>query len=232
LKKKITKYLSTDLKQSLINDVLDVAYYHAHPSRKKEAGFFSVPRDVFCYLDYLGQIAFGNGNTESAEDFIKTYFPKTYRDYAELIYSMWRHGTVHEYKPKTFFAEYPNNTPKRIKVAWRSNNDRSKKARKEHLKFYQMDGKRNTLFLTVNTCQLVEDLMVAIDAFVDALKIDSQLRTECQKRLTEAAKEKDYRSIKRKQSKNAVYKQILQAWKSKESVKLGLNGEVHSNDLP
>ena len=114
---KITDYLEASLRQSIINDVRDVAHYHAHPRRKTEAGFFSVPREVFCYVDFLGHIAFGKDNTESAVAFIRSYFPPVYHDCAVLIYSMWRHGTVHEYKPKAFYASFPGQSPRRINVA-------------------------------------------------------------------------------------------------------------------
>ena len=189
--KKIIKYLENDLKDSIINDVRDVAHYQAHPRRKKKAGFFSIPRDVFCYVDYLGKISFGKGNTESAENYIKEYFPSKYYDYAELIYSMWRHGTVHEYKPKTYYADYQNHTPKRIRVAWLSNNDNKKETRKKHLKFFPMEGKRDTICLWINTCQLVDDLLGSLSNFIKKLRTDKELEKECQQRFDEASKEKE-----------------------------------------
>ena len=47
--REIIKYLKTHVKNSIINDVKNVAIYHAIPRRKSEAGFFNIPRQVFCY---------------------------------------------------------------------------------------------------------------------------------------------------------------------------------------
>lgn len=225
--KKIIDYLKTDLRQSIINDVRDVAHYHAHPRRKVNAGYFSIPREVFCYVDFLGQLAFGKGNTESAEKFMKNYFPSNYKNYAELIYSMWRHGTVHDYKPKTYYAEYPNQSPKKIRVYWLSNNGNKKKLRKEHLKFFSMIGKRGTIYLCVNNCQFVDDLLLALNSYIKTLEKDNKLKRDCQKRLAKTLKSSPYNSIRRNASRQTVYNQILLAWKNKDNRKIDKYGNTH-----
>jgi len=218
--KEITGYLETSLRESIVNDVRDVAHFHAHPPRKTEAGFFSIPREVFCYVDFLGHIALGKDNTESAVSFIRDYFPPSYRDYAALVYSMWRHGTVHEYKPKAYHANFASQSPKRINVAWLSNNDNTHVTRKAHLKFFPMEGKRGKIYLCINICQLVDDLIAGLDNFVKKLKSDSKLKRACQRRLNDVMKPKPYTSIRSPRWQNVVYQEIGLAWKNRLTIKL------------
>jgi len=221
-----------NIRESIINDVKDVADFHARPDKTKEAGFFSIPRNVFCYVDYLGYIAFGykNGNrtqnTRCAEEFIKKYFPSKYRDYAELIYSMWRHGTVHGYEPTSYFATDSKKKPNKIKVNWLSNNDSEQGNRDAHLNFYPMEGKRATIYLVVNTCQLVDDLLSALDNLVVDLENNSKKKRECEKRLNEFGNPSDFNSIQRSDSKNAVGKQIFIAWQNRSKTKINERGET------
>lgn len=219
----IIKYLDSDLRSSITNDVRDVALFHAHPRRKVEAGFFSIPREVFCYVDYLGGIA-GKGKTDGAIQYIKDYFPSKYADFAELIYSIWRHGTVHEYKPKTFSEEYKDHKPKRIKVKWMSNNDNKKGNRDAHLKFFSMVRKRATIYLNVNTCQLVDDLIESLDNLISKLKLDKKFKNECQKRFNNSTKYKDISDVQGKIRQQMVYNQIKLAWQQKSPIKVDNRG--------
>ena len=120
----------------------------ARPDRTKEAGFFSIPRNVFCYVDYLGYVAFGyraaNGHVRStscAVDYLEKYFPPDYADFAALIYSMWRHGTVHRYEPSSFYASDPNARPKKSKCCG-SQAMAEAEDQKGHLSFFPMQGRR------------------------------------------------------------------------------------------
>ena len=114
-----------NVRTSIVRDVKDVAIYHSRHYKGKSAGFFSIPRQVFCYVDYLGFVAFGGDSTTRAVGFIEKYFPKNYKDFAELLYSMWRHGTVHEYEPKSLFASFADR-PMLVSVSWLSNNSNQK----------------------------------------------------------------------------------------------------------
>ena len=149
-------------------------------AKKLEPGFFSVPRHVFCYVDFLGHIAIGRDNTESAVSFIRDYFPSQYRDYAALIYS---NVAVHEYKPKVFYAQFSNQSPKKVQVAWLSNNDNKQYRAKPPFTFLPMAGKRGKIHLCINICQLVDDLLTALDNFVNRLTSNSNLKRDCQRRL-------------------------------------------------
>lgn len=223
---KIVQYLESHLHQSIVNDVLEIAHYHARPRKKTEGGFFSVPRGVFCYVDFLGHIAFSKGTTESAVSFIREYFPSEYRDYAALIYSMWRHGTVHEYKPKTYYAKFLNQSPTKISVAWVSNNDNKRKERSLHMQFLPMKGKRGKIHLCMNILQLVDDLLTALANFVLALNSDRKLRSECQRRLNGVLDPKPDTSIKGAHWQQVVLQEISLAWKNRSKTRIDKLGNT------
>lgn len=211
MNKRNLRFLENDLKQSIINDIKSVAQYHSRRYKGIDAGFFSVPRQVFCYVDYLGFIAFGKNNTKGAEEFIKTFFPPTYRPYSELLYSMWRHGTIHEYGPKSYYFDTPTKPQKRIRIGWLANNNNSKAHRQENLKFYSMRG-TNKVYLVLNICQLVDDLLFALDELMNRMKSDKRYRSQCEQRLNEKSDFFHYESISGKERPNIVKKQIESAW--------------------
>jgi hypothetical protein len=224
--RKIIDYLKADLRPSIVKDIRDIAHYHARPRKTVEAGFFSVPRHVFCYIDFLGHIAVGKGNTESAVSFIRDYFPSQYHDYAALTYSMWRHGTVHEYKPKVFYAEFSNQSPKKVQIAWLSNNDNKRIERSFHLQFLPMAGKRGKIHLCINICQLVNDLLTALDNLVDKLTSDRNFRRDCQHRLNNVLDPKPYTSISGRHWQQIVYQEIGLAWKNRSNTKIDKLGNT------
>lgn len=208
MEKNLIKILDSDLRGSIIKDVKNIALYHSRQYKGIEAGFFSVPRQVFCYIDHLGFIAFGwKSPTQGAEDFIKTYFPINYHPYAELLYSMWRHGTVHEYGPKSYYLDLNEKKPRTISIRWLANNSGSKAHRKENLKFYYKDTVDN-IYLVVNICQLVDDLIYALDSFIRKLKSDKSYKKSCENRLKEVGVVESTECILRAESKRAVRKQI------------------------
>jgi hypothetical protein len=215
---KIVPYLEERVRKSLVVDVKDVALFHSRRAKYKKGGFFGIPRLVFCYVEFLGKLAYGQSGTESAELFIKNYFPGNYRDYAELIYAMCRHGTVHELVPKIFYAEFPSHKPRRIKVEWQINNDNLKEERNKNMTFSPVAHKKATLRLVLNTCQLADDLILAFEHFVNKLKIDKNLQRTCQQRLTEILRIKDANhrdSIPSSRRRLAVSSQILSAWSNR-----------------
>ena len=56
--KHVIDYLENDLFNAIQNDLVAVLNFH---ERKQVSGFHSIPREVFCYLDYLGSILNGPG---------------------------------------------------------------------------------------------------------------------------------------------------------------------------
>lgn len=113
---KIINYLDNDLRKSIKNDVEPIIQ-----EDNKEGGYFGVTRLVLCYIDYLGILYNGyhgkkykKGRNKGrkilsdsvyAINFIKNILGDihpNYKIHADLLYEMYRHGTVHLYQPKTF----------------------------------------------------------------------------------------------------------------------------------
>lgn len=129
----------------------------------------------------MGSLAYdGNRYTKNAIQFIIKYFPDVYKNYADLIYIMWRHGLVHEYAPKRLYID--NERASKIKISWRSDNNTSQGNRKYHIKIFYRDSDKD-LYLSVNICQLVDDLLVALRSFIADLKNNPTYAEECDKRL-------------------------------------------------
>ena len=79
MSKTALSYLKSEIRASILKDVIDVAVYHARRQRVKDGGHFSIPRLVFCYVDHLGHIAYGGNSTARTVRFIKEFFPERYR---------------------------------------------------------------------------------------------------------------------------------------------------------
>lgn len=99
----IMEYLQNDLKRSIGTDI-DPVIEHGD-------GFFSVPRSVFSYIDYLGMLYTGDRRdqrgyrqtTRNAIQFIEDILGEidpAYRTHASMLYKMYRHGTIHQFQPK------------------------------------------------------------------------------------------------------------------------------------
>lgn len=213
------KYLENEIRTSIINEIRDVAYYHSRRRNIKSAGYFSIPRSVFCYIDHLGYIAFGDdSSTNRSIKFIKEFFPTNYHKFSELIYSMWRHGTVHQYKAISYYASYPNNTPTKINVKWLSTIHNKNIERNQNLLPHPMQGKKDTVYIVINTCQLVDDLIIALDKFIEKLRNDTSWESQCLKRIETINKIQDYSTIKGKIVALAVKNQIKLAWDLKDGL--------------
>ena len=113
----IKEYLLDNIAQSWENDIA--------PILSGRGGFFILPREFFCYCDFLGSFYVGlhgrnartgTGARRAAErylDEILGEIDEGYRDNRSLLYQMYRHGTVHAYQPKTL----ENPTDGRI-ISW------------------------------------------------------------------------------------------------------------------
>ena len=165
-------------------------------------------------------------STSCAVDYLEKYFPPDYADFAALIYSMWRHGTVHRYEPSSFYASDPNARPKKIQVLWFSSNGREAEDQKGHLSFFPMQGRRGRLYLKVNTCQLVDDLLSSLDKLVDELKRDPTRRKICEKRLNEFGRVEDFATVQGSVMKTKVGKQIRLAAKRRAREKIDDRGNI------
>lgn len=100
-----------DLKRSVETDIKPIININ-----NPEGGYFGVTRSVLSYIDFLGALYCGydgsvdkSGRRKIASTYKATTFIKEvlgqvyepYRLYGELMYEMYRHGTVHLYRPHT-----------------------------------------------------------------------------------------------------------------------------------
>lgn len=115
-----------DLKQIerflLKGDMQDVIKYDIKPIlhlKIEPGGYFGVPRQLFCLIDFLGAMYTGKydrGNSsKGAEKFIKNIMgdktiDENYKKNGKLMYDMYRHGLVHFFQPKKFILNGWNKT--------------------------------------------------------------------------------------------------------------------------
>jgi hypothetical protein len=103
------EFLQGDLKRSIENDIRPILQ-----PEKEEGGYFGVPRSVLCYVDFLGALycgyqgeKFRNGKKRIAISWKACRFIREilgsvdslYEDNGDLLYEMYRHGTVHLFSP-------------------------------------------------------------------------------------------------------------------------------------
>jgi len=97
------KYLENHLLKSLEND-----FKVAHRSfKRKNAGFFALPRIIFPYITFLGALYGGEDKSSNAMEFMVEYLgrvDKVYKSLAGLIYIGYRHGLMHTNMPKLFVS--------------------------------------------------------------------------------------------------------------------------------
>lgn len=217
------KYLETEVRPSVLTDVVAVAAYHGR-RQKLGAGHFSTPRQVFCYIDHLGYIAYGGASTGRAVRFIKEFFPVSYREMAELVYVMWRHGTVHELKPVSYRAPLRGVPCRKVEVRWLSTNHNRERERRRHMLVFPMEGKPDTVYLVMNSCQLADDLLDAVDQFVERLKADSPREKRCAERIKSLAQVREYTQAGKSMAPT-IKQQIRDAW-AKQGGLLDKSGKV------
>ncbi len=215
----IVNYLSGNIRTSIINDVKDVVMFHSFQDEKKikSCGFFSVPRQVFCYVDFLGLIAYHSKprkheSTENAINFIKEFFPGLrYKLYADLLYSMWRHGTVHSYEPKAFHTSSEHRKDQ-LSLCWFADNSNNQKSRERHLQVYLQKKSIRNAYIFISTCQLVDDLLISLDNFVNKLRNDSDYAEKCYgSQLVSIGGCVDYSTVIGKKRQQKVKEQIEEA---------------------
>lgn len=139
--------------------------------REDRGGFFSISRQVFSYIDYLGALAAnGKNSTNNAVAFMEKYFSlanPTYAGRCKLMFSMWRHGTVHEYDPQVFVSHAHS-----FRLRWGANNTSLPLNRKWHLKCLCRASEPGSYHWFINLFELVEDLRKSVTYFVADLEGD------------------------------------------------------------
>lgn len=189
----------------------------------KTAGWFSIPREIFCITDFLASIAYNNKGNESGAStrksvrFLKEFFPKEYKPFANLVIAIWRHGTVHSFFPSVYFVMRGKN---KIIVKWTSNRSDEKHNRIVNMNTFDKEGESNTVILSVNIFQLADDLLFAFDKFKNKLEKKPQFMNGCARRINNVLKMKNCESLNRigKSEKQILKDQIVRAKKSTKGI--------------
>lgn len=210
-------YLKINVRGSIISDVVEVAKHHS-VRQGEGAGWFGIPRQVFCYVDFLGAIAYNNirrfnengASTRKAVRFIKEFFPTQYSSYANLLIFMWRHGTVHHFKPSSFYTFKGN---RKIYMKWTSNRSDASHNREVNMNTFKKRGNDNWVCLSVNICQLADDLLYAFDNFIKKIETKQPFKNWCLRRINGTFKMTNCMSLKKvgKSQRKEIRKQILYA---------------------
>jgi len=221
-------YIKTGVRGSIITDIVQVAKYHSEHGGTN-AGWFSVPRQVFCMVDFLGSISYNNdprrreggASTRKAVKFIKEFFPKHYKPYANLLVALWRHGTVHNFVPSVYFVMQGN---RKTIVKLTSNRSNEEHNRIVNMKTFNKKGATDTIYLSINICQLGDDLLNAFDKFVQKIDKNSSFKNGCLRRLKRTLSMRNCMTLSRtgKADKDELRNQILLA---KDTTK----GEIDDN---
>lgn len=186
-----------DLRQSLKEDVFPIIKSHlAHLG----TGRYIIPREVFCYVDFLGALYSGFNcvtagrhrrriaTPDKTKKFIKEIFGKidpVYEKYGELAYDMYRHGAVHLYKP--FALKRPDG----MIIEWSLKINKGKRqddlsfvatphrpaillSKVRHLTPYLLNRTEKRWLLPIFTTVLYEDLLKAIDLYEQKIKTQAE----------------------------------------------------------
>lgn len=158
--------------------------------KENRGGFLSISRQVFCYIDYLGALASdGKNSSENAVDYMEKYLTKANRGYSgksNLMYRIWRHGTVHEYDPKVF-----KSSAKQFRLGWGANNSSRRENRKWHLACFCKEKKPNCYHWFINLFELVEDLKKSVTYFIHDLEFDQSYLSKVRDNLQKMSRDVD-----------------------------------------
>jgi len=173
--------------ESIDDDLILALRSHEKANR---GGFMSIPRSVFCYVDYLGALMFkGTATTQNAIKYMEKYFTAVNARYSgkcEAMYDMWRHGTVHEYDAKVYSSK-----TKRFKLLWGANNSSETHNRDSHLKCFCMEDEPDNYYLFINHFELVEDLISSVNYFIKDIESDPSTQLKANNNLKKLSRDVD-----------------------------------------
>lgn len=154
---------------------------------KPEGGYFGVPRAVFCYINFLGLLYEGwsgkkkkkknkkesektdFGTTTQAKKYIREVLgeiDELYKINCDVLYDLYRHGTVHIFAPKKMISGVDNKKSiewllyKGDRESWQYYESRAKKFR--HLRIVEWNNNRYILPLSISVlyADLIESLVL------------------------------------------------------------------------
>jgi hypothetical protein len=77
---------------------------------------------------------------------------------------------------------------------------------------FPIDGRQDAIYLVMNTVQLANDLLSAIDSFINELRNDAILKVECDKRLAALQPVRDYTFFRGGDHQRAIATEIAKVW--------------------
>ena len=139
--------------------------------KEKRGGFMSIPRSVFCCVDYLGALTLnGKTGTANAVKYMEKYFIAANSKYdgkCLVLFDMWRNGTVHQYTATTY-----NSEKKGFNLLWGANNSSEEHNRKSHLKCFCMKDNPDSYYWFINLFDLIEDLKSSINHLLRDIQLN------------------------------------------------------------
>jgi len=114
---------------------------------------------------------------------------------------------VHQFTPYVFYAM---NGRQKVIIKWSSNRSNNPSEREVNLKTFDVEGQDNVVFLSVNTCQLADDLLSAFDRFVSRMEKNQSFMNGCLRRLKRSREMKSCVTLG-KAVQNTVKSQIVLA---------------------
>lgn len=157
--------------------------------KQSEGGYFLIPREIFAYVDFIGALYSGYDgsldrsgrkritSSRKAIRFLKEVMGKVDAQYdtlGELVYEMYRHGTVHLNRPHLLkrksdgatieWLVYKNSPRKNYELEYDG-----QKITVSHMHPYLFDSTSKRYILPISMEGLYEDLLSALGVYRKAL---------------------------------------------------------------
>ena len=188
----VENFLNNEVKGQIELEIEPLLY-----PNQETGGYFGVTLQVLCFLEFLGAAYTGYNGTEcyfngakkistseKTLKFIAEVLGSLHQEYSEngkFLYAMYRHGLVHLYQPRTIkldggkvliWAAYKG---ERIGEVHLNSDNGSVKVEVSHLKIADDPRDGNFCLLPVSINCLHEDLLAAIDKYLELLKRDGDV---------------------------------------------------------
>lgn len=178
-----------NLRRSLEDDLLPVL--QATMGRER-GGFFIVPREVFAYIDFLGAVYAGYGGEadragrraiatpRKAKRFLAGVLGEVepvYARYGPVAYDMFRHGTIHVYRPHAL-KRADGATIEWLAYKGERSNAPCRYERRvlsvSHLQPQEIDAAMQRWIMPLSINLLYEDLQRGIDVYEERMRTEVQ----------------------------------------------------------